>query len=272
MPWNEQVLAGLPDGQQTVGTQVDCFLMEYASGNEAATARLWNFLYNPQRIEWSREAVYAEGATYGTWVPHQQYQNSTGRMLRLPSVILEAWWLGKSVQPLLDGINALTRAQLSDRNYSPPVLSLVLGQRTVLAPCVLTRINVVEAGWLAGGQAARAQVDIDLLEVPSESIDRGQEATVATPNENTEGRPRLPLTERQRRDASAAAKAHIETQSSIYIPSVTAAIESSSYFLATDETTGDVGYYDENRNLIGTVGRWDGEEFLTPGITTLPKR
>lgn len=187
-------------------------------------------------------------------------------------MLLDTWWLGKSVQPLIDGISALAEAKLTEKTYNPPVLSLVMAQRVVLAPCVLASLSVTEAGWLAGGQAARAQIDIELLEVPSSAIDRGQQATTATPQQNTDGRPRLPLTERQRAEGSAKAKTHLQAQAGLYIPRVTALIQAGTYFLSTDPDTGNASMYDDKRNLIGTVGRWDGATFRTPGITTIPKR
>lgn len=272
MPWNQAVLDGLPSGEQTNGTQVECFLLEYASAANAQTARLWNFLYNPTQLRWDKRATYAEGPTYATRTPIQQYQYTSGRKLNLPGILLDTWWLGKSVQPLLDGIAALTEAKLTEKTYNPPVLSLVVAQRVVLAPCVLTSLSVTEAGWLAGGQAARAQIDIELLEVPSSAIDRGQQATTATPQENTDGRPRLPLTERQRAEGSAKAKAHLQAQATLYIPRITALIQSGTYLLSTDPETGDTSLYDASRNRVGTVGRWDGTTFRTPGITNIPKR
>ena len=116
------------------------------------------------------------------------------------------------------------------------------------------------------------QVDIELLEVPSSAIDRGQQATTATPTPNTDGRPRLPLTERQRADGNAKAKAHLQAQAGLYIPRVTALIQSGQYFLSTDPDSGDVRMYDGARSLVGIVGRWDGQTFKTPGITNIPKR
>jgi hypothetical protein len=270
--WNQNVMDGLPGGEHTHGTQVECFLLEYASAANAQTARLWNFLYNPTQITWERRATYAEGATYATKTPIQQYQYTSGRSLRLPGVLLDAWWLGKTVQPLVDGLSALMEAKLSEQTYNPPVLSLVMAQRVVLAPCVLTSLSVTEVGWLAGGQSARVQVDIELLEVPSSAIDRGQQATTATPTPNTDGRPRLALTERQRAEGSAKAKAHLEAQAGLYIPRVTALIQSGQYFLSTDPDSGDVRMYDGARSLVGIVGRWDGQAFRTPGITNIPKR
>ena len=272
MPWNQAVLDGLPSGEHTNGTQVECFLLEYASAANAQTARLWNFLYNPTQIRWDRRTTYAEGATYATRTPIQQYQYTSGQKLNLPGVLLDAWWFGKSVQPLIEGISALTEAKLTEKTYNPPVLSLVMAQRVVLAPCVLTSLSVTEVGWLAGGQAARAQIDIELMEVPSSAIDRGQQATTAIPQEGIDGRPRLPLTERQRAEGSAKAKAHLQAQAGLYIPRITTLIESNQYFLSTDPETGDSSMYDAGRNLIGTVGRWNGQTFKTPGITNIPKR
>ncbi|HEY9735493.1 MAG TPA: hypothetical protein V6D06_04395 [Trichocoleus sp.] len=271
MSFNQTVLDGLPDGDYSTAAQTECFLIEYASGEaEAAVARLWTFLYNPSLLSYSREARYAEAATYGAVVPQQQYQNSTGKTLELQNIVIDGWWHGKSVMPLLEGLDALIEVRQSEDQQAPPIMSLVMGDRVVLAPCILTRITVRESGWLAGGAAARATADLTLLEVPSEAIDRGQGTAPPTPNENSQGLPRLPLTERQRQDGSAAAKAHLAANLQRFSPELRTTIQQNAYFLATDSETGNVTIYDASRNKIGTVGRWDGQAFNVEGIQDLP--
>lgn len=272
--FNQAVLDSLPSGTYSTAAQEPCYLLEYASGQqEAEAAKLWQFLYNPVQLEYSREARYAEVPTQGVRVPQQQFQHSTGKTLNLSGLVLDAWWMGKSVQPLVDGLDTLIEASIEEQQYSPPVLSFVMGSRTVLAPCVLQRVTVKENGWLAGGQVARASVDLVLLEVPSEDIDRGQDAATVTPDEAAaeEGRPRLPLTDRQRQDASARAKTWLNENLSTLAPNLRPLVQSNSYLLATDAETGDVTMYDADRQAIGVVGRWDGQEtFTTAGVQTVP--
>lgn len=272
--FNQAVLDSLPAGTYSTAAQEPCYLLEYASGQqEAEAAKLWQFLYNPVQIEYSREARYAEVPTQGVRVPQQQFQHSTGKTLNLSGLVLDAWWMGKSVQPLVDGLDTLIEASIEEQQYSPPVLSFVMGSRTVLAPCVLQRVTVKENGWLAGGQVARASVDLVLLEVPSEDIDRGQDAATVTPDEVAaeEGRPRLPLTDRQRQDASARAKTWLNENLSTLAPNLRPLVQANSYLLATDAETGDVTMYDTDRQAIGVVGRWDGQEtFTVTGVQTVP--
>jgi phage protein U len=263
MKYNPQVMERLPVAPPSE-TFVECFLAEYADGTEAAGARLWTFLYNPSVLQFSREARYAEAATYGTKTPDQQYQYTSGETLELPNLTLDAWWEGCSIQPLLDGIDALMEVKADAENLSPPILSLVMGARR-FGPCVLTRVQRTEAGWLAGGAPARAQVSLTLLEIPKEKLSDPAEAVAITPDETAaaEGRPRLPLTERQRRDASTEAKRYLQENAARFSPEIMALIQSNNYLLATDEASGDVTMYSSDRAALGVVIRWDGQQATT---------
>lgn len=255
---NERVLAVLPNSGETIqGSTVSAQLLQWFQGElEASTAPLWEFLYNPQTIHYSVRANYAELAGLSQNIPHQQYQNSEGARLTLSNLVLDGWWRGKVVQPLVNGLVSLTRASQDEH---PPIMSLVLSGRTVLAPCVLTSVDVVESAWAASGEATVASVNLTLLEVHSDAID-STGIDIPTLADTSDDRPILPLTDRQQSEAQNEADAWIASNFSSFSPLIQSVIQTD-YSFSVDPDLGDVRLLDNSGGNLGIAGRWDGRNF-----------
>lgn len=222
-------------------------------------AILWNFLYNPQALAYSREANYSESNPLGSAVAYQHYINTSGRTLQLSNILLNSWYEGKSVQPLIDGIQALMQAQIGAGAFTPPpVLSFVWGSKT-FGPCVIKSVQWQETGWLSGAPAYGA-MNITLLEVREEQVSGNSFDQQLLDDEVVpgDGSPTESLTDSQAGQASRYAKAYLENNPQLWGPDVQTLIDSDSYLLLTNRETGDVQMLDSDRNVIGTILRSNG--------------
>lgn len=166
-------LATLPDSERAT-TPVRCYLMEYSPNGEAKP--LWQFLYNPESISTDKNARYSESPVMGA-LPTTTYSGPDSRIVELKDLILDGWHDGKSVAPLAEGLERLTLATTQGATNGvgepgdgftftpPPVLSFVMGGRTVIAPCVVTATSRRETGWGAGGEIVVARVSFTLKEI-----------------------------------------------------------------------------------------------------------
>ncbi|MCC5636325.1 hypothetical protein LC593_10735 [Nostoc sp. CHAB 5844] len=273
MKYNDKAYNGLPDAsKQSKG--IEAVLLEYdISGNNPKP--LWLFLVNPQSLRFSREAKYTEISPLASQRSEIQYTATTGQTLSIPDLILQTWYCGKSLRPLIEGIQRLMEADIKNKKYAPPILKFQMGTRE-FGPCVLTNIQWEESAWL-GGEPASVRLGLELKEVPK-AISRGEieqqktknlEAAKAT--REKQGKPRLPLTDRQRADAVAAAKKYLEANIKQWAADVQAAIRGNKYKLSTDANTGTVTMIGTGGKAIGKVLVWDGFAVKTgQGITTIP--
>lgn len=246
---------------------------------------VWKFLINPASLKYSRSAQYSDTQTLAAKVQDLQYFLTSGETLEISNVLFDSWNDGKSLQPLIDGLNRLLEAKVEEGKFAPPILSLIWGSKR-FSPCVLTQISWDEAAWL-GGDPASLQLSLTLKKLPE---DRGrgtaQPTTLvgstantdspATPTENSEGKPRMPLTDAQAAEASKYAKQYLNQQLSKFSPDVQQLIRSNSYLLLTNRETGDVTMLGKGGTAIGNVLRWNGEtsdaaaQLLSGTSTTVP--
>ncbi|MBW4675974.1 MAG: hypothetical protein KME52_18705 [Desmonostoc geniculatum HA4340-LM1] len=258
MRYNDKAYNQLPDASKE-GASIEAVLLEYdISGNAAKP--LWLFLVNPQSLRFSREAKYTEISPLASQRSEIQYSATTGQTLSIPDLILQTWYCGKSLRPLIEGINLLLEANIKNKKYAPPILKFQWGTRE-FGPCVLTNIQWEESAWL-GGEPASVKLGLELKEVPK-AISRGEIEQQKTKNleaakttREKQGKPRLPLTDRQRADASAAAKKYLEVNLRQWLPEVQALILSNRYKLITDADSGLVTMIGAGGKKIGTVLAW----------------
>ncbi|MDM9583098.1 hypothetical protein [Nostoc sp. GT001] len=249
-------------------------LLEYdISGNTPKP--LWVFLVNPQSLRFSREAKYTEISPLASQRSEIQYAATTGQTLSIPDLILQTWYCGKSLRPLLEGINLLLEADIKNKKYAPPILKFQMGTRE-FGPCVLTNVQWEESAWL-GGEPASVKLGLELKEVPKvisrgeieQQKTKGMETAKAT--REKQGKPRLPLTDRQRTDAAAHAKKYLETNIKQWAADVQAAIRGNKYKLSTDANSGAVAMVGVGGKSLGTVLTWDGFQAKTgQSVTTIP--
>ena len=271
-------------GESSVSGDISVMPPGYSDGS-ASSSFVWKFLINPATLRYSRSAQYSDTQTFAARVQDLQYFLTNGETLDISNVLMDSWHDGKSLQPLIDGLNKLMEAKVEDGKFSPPVLSFIFGSKR-FAPCVLTQVSRDEAGWL-GGDPAIAQISMTLKQLPE---DRGTGIAQATtlagsnantdspiePTENSEGKPRMPLTDAQAATASQYAKEYLTQQLSKFSPEVQQVIRSNSYLLLTDRETGDVQMLKKDGTAIGNVLRWNGEtsdanaQILSGKTTTVP--
>ncbi|HEY9835424.1 MAG TPA: hypothetical protein V6D27_00790 [Vampirovibrionales bacterium] len=220
----------------------------------------WGFLLAPSSLRFSRTAEYGDLSSFAARVKDRQYSQTTGATLTIPNLAFNTWYYRKSLGPLIDGINLLLEAALDEDKFSPPILAFVMGKRR-FAPCVLTEVSWDESAWL-GGEPASISMNLTLAEVPSPGLKR--DAKAREPEDTVpgkEGEPRNKLTDRQRKDASDAAKAYLTENKEKYPKTISDKIRANAYFLETNEETGVVEMLDSAKKIIGVVGKYDGEKF-----------
>lgn len=240
-------------------------MLEYdISGN--APKPLWVFLVNPSSLKFSKAAKYTEIFPLASKQSEVQYQSSEGFTLSISDMKLTTWYCGKSLRPLLEGLQTLIEADIKNKKYAPPILKFQMGARE-FAPCVLTKIEWEETAWL-GGEPATIKLGIELKEV-SKTITRGQvekakekKGEEKKSDRTNSGKPRVKLTPRQRSSTSELAKKYLEGNVAIWGTEVQSAVKSKKYKLSTDADTGDVTLLGANGKKLGMVAKSTGSEFL----------
>lgn len=270
MQFNAQAYNSLPSAQKG---KAEAVLLEYdISGNTPKA--LWLFLLNPQSLKFSKSAEYNEIKPLGSKVSELQYTNSSGRSLSISELILQTWYCGKSLRPLLEGVQKLMEADVKNKKYSPPILKFQMGTRE-FGPCVLTKLDWDESAWLSG-EPASVRLNLELREVPKVTsrgeIEKAKEKATesAKTTREQQGKPRLPLTDRQRSDGSIAAKKYLESNINSWTADIQAIIRGSKYKLATNKSSGQVVMTDAAGKKIGVVLVWDGTTGKAgQGVTTI---
>lgn len=275
IPYDQGLQPGVEPAAQSTGSTDST---ESTAPITTPQNRVWNFLINPSVLSYSRSAVYSDTQTWAAKKQDIQYFTTNGQTLKMPNIILDSWHDGRSLRPLIEGINALLEAQIDQNRYYPPVLSFVWGS-TRFAPCVLTEVTWDEAAWLSG-EPATVVLNLTFREVP-EPRSRGTAAadTQLAPNEEAseQGSPRLPLTDAQASQASTYANQFLDQNLNNWSPEIQAQVRSDSYRLLTNRATGDVQMLNPDGTVIGTVLRWNGEagtnlEIRSGATTTIPAR
>lgn len=256
---NKPLLDSLPSANRG---SVTAYLIEY-NQNPKSNPKSWQFLYNPSLLSYSKEANYSDAQVLGAKKQELQYAYSSGKTLTINDIVLHSWQEGKSVQPILDGLEALLETQ--EGKSSPPILSFIFGSKT-FAPCVLVAITYDESAWLSGAPAI-VKLNLTLREIPQPltlaELDarRNGISKAASDTKQKAGMPRKPLTDRQLKDASSLATKYLTERIKLYKPDIQSLIKSKSYKLSTAKDSGDVSLFDKNGKLLGVVFRYDGVGF-----------
>lgn len=263
--YNQSVFRDLPKADIPAKAD-EAWLLLYSPEIDEEQAA-WGFLLSPSSLKFSRSAEYGEQSSFAAKVRDRQYSQTSGKTLSIPNIILSTWYYRKSVGPLIDGINTLLEAK--EDQFAPPILSFVMGRRR-FAPCVLTEISWDETAWL-GGDPATVNLSMTLAEIPTPGLKRDA-VTPESPElgeGETSSSPRNELTDRQRKEASDAAKKYLQDNREKFAKAVDDKIRANAYFLETDPETGIVSMLDSAKDLIGTVGTYNGQDF-DPSTSTLP--
>lgn len=271
---NPSAFSHLPSAAKSTG-QIEAALIEFDIDGKVEKP-LWLFLVNPASLQFTDQAQYGSVSPIASKVAQRFYQSARGATLKIPDLLFYTYCEGKSVLPLIDGARALLRATPDKGKFAPPVLQFRMGTRK-FGPCILTQVDWEERAWL-GGDPARVKMSVTLEEIPKPLTKAELEAKARAKSESEQalndasGKPKLPLTQRQKEDASKAAKDYLAKNVDQLDPSTQALIKQSRYKLATDEKSGDVTMTDASGNKVGVVLRslGDNKILANPKITTIP--
>ena len=228
---------------------IDHFARLITIKNGIETARLFEFIINPEKIETSFTAKYASGETMGSSLQSQSYLNSTSEPIQINGLILDTYCAGKSLRKPLTALTALT--QPLPGTLSPQSFYFVFGSEKI-GLCVLTNVKIITSKWL-GGEPSYAIVDLTLLQIPDPDTSPKPMSYVSTSNLSS-------LTNRQKIDASKNATAWLNTNKSKIPSNIRKIISVNSYKLLTTDT-GVISMLDPKNNVLGIIGSWNGKVF-----------
>jgi hypothetical protein len=240
---------------------VQASLIEYDI-NGKQEKPLWQFLVNPAQLDFGRSADYGKVSPHASSTPTQHYNHTNATTLSIPDILLYTHCMGRTVKPLIDGINRLMEATPEKNKFAPPVLMFRWGKFR-FGPCVLTNIKWTTRAVLDGDPAnVKLSLDFELIAKPKTKAELEAKARIKTSEaakkRTKEGKPALPLTDRQRKEASDKAKEFLKTNLKAWSPDIQSAIEKNNYKLATNADTGDVTM-SVNDQPIGVVLRSLGD-------------
>lgn len=255
----------LPGAERQL-TTTNAFLVHYDPKTKDPVT-LWSFQYRPQSMRLSRNAKYNASETFGASVLDQQYSYTEGKVLNLPDIVLEGYYKGRHITPLLDGLNYLMEIQRNVR-YHPPVLQFVFGARRFF-PCVVTAVSWEETAWL-NGLPASARLDMTLQQIPlppeeSRRIDSPKALKLAAAPQL-----RNPLTAAQTRNVSTLADNYLQTHLKNYKPAIQTLIRSKQYSRLTDAKTGQVKLIGSKGKSLGIIGTFNEIKRTFGGASTVP--
>lgn len=217
------------------------------------------FLLNPESLSWDRKATYAEGAIPGTSVQPYQYSHTSGKRYTV-QVLVEAHWLGKSVQRSIDSLDALIVADPKAPVPTPKILVFAWGSRTI-KPIVLTSMKVVEQAFLNGGEVSSATIDLEFVEIPPSDADPTDRARLL----EAERAKILKLTERQKADATGAADEWIRANLAKLPKSLQEVVKAGDYELTADDSGIVTMAKKADKTALGTVGIYKNKKFEPTG-------
>ncbi|MDF5717980.1 MAG: hypothetical protein PUP93_29975 [Rhizonema sp. NSF051] len=210
------------------------------------------FGVNPATTDYDYSAEYSAVPTVSTNAPHQVFNYSTGGKLTLSDMVLNAYVYGKSLRPLIEGAIALTKAQLSNNKYAPPILTFRMGTE-ILEPCVLLSVKYVREASL-GGEPARIKLSMTLQQIPKQKSKAEKEAQAKKQQQDTANRnvalnkPPMPLSLRQQNDTKAGAKSFLGKYANLLDPSIGNAYKAGDYAFLTDAVNGTVSLFTGKTN------------------------
>ena len=238
------------------------------------TGAVLSFLYNPERLAFSRSARNVEAVVIGAPINDQNYLGSSGKRLELSDLLLDSFDAGKSLKPLLEGLESLVLPIESGSAIASPSAGSPAGSPVPFAsqrvffswgkqrfgPAIVTEISWEETAWLDGEPAA-ARVNLSLTQVPSvdpvSSANTVEAVAVAERGE---------LTERQQGEGASAALGYLHDSLASLPTTGRLSLQSGRYQIAADEL-GTV-WLTEFNDQVKRVGVWDGFDFVAESAYT----
>ena len=137
---------------------------------------VWQFLFNPEEIDWEGGPEYSESETWGVMGEANagkplSWKNMKNQRLTFSKVLLNGYVFGKRVDILEKGLKSLFMREDGDNSDGPPVLNLIWGKRT-FGPCVLKDLRIKEKNW-DNGILVNAEVSFTLEKIPEWIVNDG---------------------------------------------------------------------------------------------------
>ncbi|HEY9750527.1 MAG TPA: hypothetical protein V6C63_17730 [Allocoleopsis sp.] len=275
-PYNATAWAKL-QSVQSAGQQIEALLLEYEpEGKEEKLA--WGFLINPQSLDFENAANYGEVATHATTVTSSQYSHTSGQTLTIPGMMFSLWCYKKSVRTLLDGLKKLLEADPINGRFAPALLRFSWGSYS-LGPLSLIKYSYRITAVANGEPTDVRDLTLTFKEQPrpltkAEQEQRAQQRLKQQMADAVaKGAPKLPLTERQQKDAIAAAEKYLKeniTQWSADVQALLKANADIKKLLTVDAKTGVVTLNGKDNTKIGVVLQYDGTIGTAGKTCTVP--
>lgn len=271
-PYNATAFNELLDAADS-GQAIEAVLLEYeVDGLNEKLA--WRFLINPSVMEFENSASYGEIAPHATTVTSSQFSHTTGQTFTTPGMMISLWQCKKSLKTMLDDLKSLLEADPESDRFAPPLLRFSWGSFDIGPLSLLSYSYKITA--IRGGEPTDIRdLTLKFKEQPRPLTQAEQEAKaqarldqVKADNE-AQGAPRMPLTEKQRADASDRARAFLTKNVDLFGADVQAEIREGRYSLNIDAKTGIVTMTSKAGEELGVVSQYNGTTHAIGRITTI---
>lgn len=273
-PYNATAWQQLADAAGS-GQQIEAVLLKYEPEGQAE-AIAWGFLINPSSLEFENAANYGEVSPHATTVTSSQYSHTTGQVFTTPGMMFDTWCCRKSLRSLLDGLKKLLEADPENDQYAPPLLRFSWGSFN-LGPLLLMKYSYKITAVLDGEPAAVRDLTLTFKEQPRPLTQAEQEAAAQArlaaqaADRELDGKPRLPLTDRQQAEAKQRAELFLQRNIALFSADVQAVIRAGGYKLEANPDTGQVTLLNPGGTKLGIVSQFDGTNHRAgQNISTLP--
>lgn len=158
---NPLVINSLPSGQKATGG-IYAYLIDINNKYR------WDFLYNPEEIQFTQKANYAEIPTAITKLPDQQYLYTSGKTHTFTDLLLVTECEGLSLKVHLDKLFNALYPDIPNKIYEPPILQFVWGNYN-FGFCRLMDINGKNRLTLSG-EFCDIRLSLTLVECPTPAL------------------------------------------------------------------------------------------------------
>jgi hypothetical protein len=141
-----------------------------------AVPGIWQFLFNPEEIDWEGGPEYDEAQTWGVMGQSNSgkplfWKSMKNERLTFSKILLNGYVFGKRVDSLERGLKDLFYREDGDNPTGPPILEFVWKDRQ-FGPCVIQDVRIKEKNW-DSGVLVNAEVSFSLVKVPEWIVNDG---------------------------------------------------------------------------------------------------
>ena len=133
-----------------------------------ATGDVWQFIFQPVELNWSRNTDYRGASTLGAIAPYQSFAGMGAWQLELTAPVDVRY----SDRRLDEYVAALFRfSEPKEGKLAPSPLIFSYGAQRLY--CVLTRFSRRDRAWSRSGELLACDISITLLEIPRSQLITG---------------------------------------------------------------------------------------------------